>query len=115
MRVGLHLGTVALFVALTTPGSVRAQGLLLPGGGAAHLSMGGASSATPVDAIGALYWNPAAIGRGTRLDEQTPGSGLGLSIAAALAQSYGGALSLRAAEPRGLVAVLVLPGAYSLP
>jgi long-chain fatty acid transport protein len=42
---------------------VSAQALYLPGGGAAHLSMGGASTATPVDAIGALYWNPAAIGR----------------------------------------------------
>jgi long-chain fatty acid transport protein len=52
-----------LLAALATTGSVRAQGLILPGGGAAHLSMGGASTATPVDAIGALYWNPAAIGR----------------------------------------------------
>ena len=48
---------------LALPTTARAQGLLLPGGGAAHLSMGGASTATPVDSIGALYWNPAAIGR----------------------------------------------------
>jgi long-chain fatty acid transport protein len=27
------------------------------------MSMGGVSTASPVDAIGALYWNPAAIGR----------------------------------------------------
>jgi signal transduction histidine kinase len=49
--------------------------------------------------------------RGTRLDQGTPGSGLGLSIAAALATSYGGELSLRRAEPTGLLAVLRLPGA----
>src|SRR5262245_4097130 len=51
------LGLVAL------PLAAQAQGLYLPGGGAAHIGMGGASTATPVDAIGALYWNPAAIGR----------------------------------------------------
>jgi long-chain fatty acid transport protein len=50
-------------VTLALPSVGAAQGLFLPGGGAAHLSMGGASTATPVDAIGALYWNPAAIGR----------------------------------------------------
>jgi len=60
MRTRLALGALAL---LALPAAVRAQGLYIPGGGAAHLSMGGASSATPVDAIGALYWNPAAVGR----------------------------------------------------
>jgi long-chain fatty acid transport protein len=53
----------AAVLALLVAPDVHAQGLYLPGGGAAHLSMGGASTATPVDAIGALYWNPAAIGR----------------------------------------------------
>ncbi len=63
MPNGVRLGTWVLFAALTLPVSLQAQGLYLPGGGAAHLSMGGASTATPVDAIGAQYWNPAAIGR----------------------------------------------------
>ncbi len=49
--------------------------------------------------------------RGTRLDQQSQGSGLGLSIVAGLATSYGGELSLRRAERAGLVATLVLPGA----
>jgi len=54
----------ALFtLLLAVPCHVFGQALYIPGGGAAHLSMGGASTATPVDAIGALYWNPAAIGR----------------------------------------------------
>ncbi len=50
-------GTLAL------PSTSLAQGIYLPGAGAVHGSMGGASTATPLDAIGALYWNPAAIGR----------------------------------------------------
>ncbi len=63
IRIALRFGVVAVCVILMKPLSVQAQGVLLPGGGAAHLSMGGASTARPVDAIGALYWNPAAIGR----------------------------------------------------
>jgi long-chain fatty acid transport protein len=63
MRVQLRAwGAVALSV-LALPATGLAQGLYLPGSGAAHISMGGASTATPVDALGALYWNPAAIGR----------------------------------------------------
>jgi long-chain fatty acid transport protein len=54
---------LAAVVLALSAADVHAQGVYLPGGGAAHLSMGGASTATPVDAIGALYWNPAAIGR----------------------------------------------------
>ena len=63
MRSGLRLGVLAVAASLAAPAAVHAQGLYLPGGGAAHLSMGGASTAAPVDAIGALYWNPAAIGK----------------------------------------------------
>jgi long-chain fatty acid transport protein len=63
MRSRIRHGAVAAAVLLAWPTAARAQGLYLPGGGAAHLSMGGASTATPVDAIGALYWNPAAVGR----------------------------------------------------
>lgn len=62
MRSGLRLGAVAAVALLAAP-AARAQGLYLQGGGAAHLSMGGASTAAPVDAIGALYWNPAAIAK----------------------------------------------------
>ena len=53
---------LALAAVLFAGTQTHAQGLYFPGGGAAHLSMGGASTARPVDAIGALYWNPAAIG-----------------------------------------------------
>ena len=61
LRLRVWLGAVA--AALLTSAGANAQGIYLPGGGAAHISMGGASTATPIDAIGALYWNPAAIGR----------------------------------------------------
>lgn len=64
MRSILRLGVLSAIVLGAVPTLARAQqGLYLPGGGAAHVSMGGVSTAAPVDAIGALYWNPAAIGR----------------------------------------------------
>jgi signal transduction histidine kinase len=49
-------------------------------------------------------------GRGQRLDETKPGSGLGLSIVTDLAALYGGSLKLGAAPIGGLRAELVLPG-----
>lgn len=51
----------------------------------------------------------APISRGRRLDETKPGSGLGHSIVADLAHSYGGKLSLAKAELGGLSARLYLP------
>jgi signal transduction histidine kinase len=49
-------------------------------------------------------------GRGQRLDETKPGSGLGLSIVTDLAALYGGSLTLGAAPIGGLRAELALPG-----
>lgn len=47
---------------LVLNGSATAQhGIVLSGGGPVHRSMGGASTAAPVDAAGALFWNPATI------------------------------------------------------
>jgi len=37
------------------------QGPILQAGGPVNRSMGGASVAAPIDAIGAIYWNPASI------------------------------------------------------
>jgi signal transduction histidine kinase len=51
-----------------------------------------------------------AVRRGTRLDTETPGSGLGLTIASDLAALYGGALELDASPFGGLRASLRLPG-----
>jgi long-chain fatty acid transport protein len=48
-------------LAIWAAGSASAQGIIQQGAGATHLSMAGASTAMGVDALGALYWNPAAI------------------------------------------------------
>jgi signal transduction histidine kinase len=53
----------------------------------------------------------AVMQRGTRLDEDAPGSGLGLSIVDDLTRAYGGRLSLAASDLGGLKAVLELPAA----
>ena len=49
--------------------------------------------------------------RGARLDETSPGSGLGLSIVDELARAYGGALTLADSPLGGLKATLTLPRA----
>ncbi len=51
----------------------------------------------------------AVIRRGKRLDESKPGSGLGLSIVAELAELYKGRLYLENMADGGLCSVLVLP------
>jgi len=50
-----------------------------------------------------------ALKRGARLDEATPGSGLGLSIVDDLAEAYKGSLKLDRSEMGGLKAILRLP------
>ncbi len=50
-----------------------------------------------------------AIKRGARLDEATPGSGLGLSIVKDLADAYKGSLTLSRSDAGGLKAELRLP------
>jgi len=52
----------------------------------------------------------AVLGRGRRLDESKPGSGLGLSIVADLAALYRGRFGLEQAALCGLRAVLEVPG-----
>lgn len=51
------LGCLSLI--LTVTGSLHAQGTYVSSGGPVNQSMGGASVAGPIDAIGASYWNPA--------------------------------------------------------
>jgi signal transduction histidine kinase len=50
-----------------------------------------------------------ALKRGQRMDEHTPGSGLGLSIVEELARAYGGSVALSASQLGGLRVTLVLP------
>ncbi len=54
-----------------------------------------------------------AMQRGQRLDENLPGSGLGLSIVADLAHLYGGSFRLESSKQGGLRAELLLPLATS--
>ncbi len=54
-----------------------------------------------------------ALKRGRRLDETKPGSGLGLSIVADLADHYGGHLELGGSELGGARADLTLPGDFT--
>ncbi len=57
-----RLSGITLCVALCGAGTAFGQaGVLLTGQGAINRSMAGASTAAPIDASGALYWNPAGI------------------------------------------------------
>lgn len=54
---------MAALAAAVSPGSARAQfGLAISGVGPINRAMGGAAVAAPLDAAGAVYWNPATIG-----------------------------------------------------
>jgi signal transduction histidine kinase len=53
----------------------------------------------------------AALQRGMRMDETTPGSGLGLSIVVELTRAYGGKITLADSEMGGLKVLLELPTA----
>lgn len=53
----------------------------------------------------------AALERGARMDETTPGSGLGLSIVVELTRAYGGKITLANSDLGGLKVLLELPAA----
>lgn len=68
-RTPLIVGVLLASIFVEGPGAstARAQfGLALSGAGAINRSMGGASTAAPIDATGALFWNPATISYLTR-------------------------------------------------
>jgi len=52
---------VSIIACLLLAQPVFGQGFVLSGTGAANSSMGGAATAAPIDAVGALNWNPATI------------------------------------------------------
>jgi len=55
------LAWMFLTATLATSSSVWGQGIALRGVSAVNSSMGGAATACPLDAAGALHWNPATI------------------------------------------------------
>lgn len=56
-------------------GDAWGQGIALPAAGPINQSMGGASTAAPLDSMGALFWNPASIS-GLCCSEMSFGLGL---------------------------------------
>ncbi len=58
-----RIGRVFLFLAITTLSAAVAngQGIVVPGVGPINRSMAGAAVAAPIDAAGAIHWNPASI------------------------------------------------------
>jgi long-chain fatty acid transport protein len=46
---------------LSLPSTTNAQGIVLPGSGPVNRSMAGAAVAAPIDAAGAIHWNPASL------------------------------------------------------
>jgi long-subunit fatty acid transport protein len=63
-----------MFAFWSTPPLV-AQGIFLPNGGAVNGNLAGTSTAVGCDAVGALFWNPAAMS-GLRTNDVTIGSNL---------------------------------------
>ena len=64
--------SICLLWAAATP--ARAQfGILLTGGGPVNRSFGGTATAAPLDALGALFWNPATLS-GLKQSEVTFGA-----------------------------------------
>lgn len=58
-KIALLIVSIAIWQ--STLSTAQAQGLILSAAGPVNRSMGGASVAAPIDAIGATYWNPASI------------------------------------------------------
>jgi signal transduction histidine kinase len=51
----------------------------------------------------------ALLARGLRLDEKTPGHGIGLAIVKDIAESYGGHLAIQAADLGGARFTITIP------
>lgn len=69
---------LALGFACFAGSSAYAQGVALRGIGAVNAGMSGVATAAPVDALGALHWNPATI---SALDSSSMSFGTGLIMA----------------------------------
>ena len=57
----LFVCTVLILTALAPSSQLQAQGIAVTGVGPVNRSFGGAGTAAPLDAIGALHWNPGSI------------------------------------------------------
>lgn len=91
-----------LLVALFQSRSLLAQGLYVPVGGPINRSMGGAGTAAPLDAIGALYWNPATT---SGLASSEMSFGMDLVLADLEVESTNGAASGATGAEPGVVPI----------
>ena len=83
------------------PAGVLAQGIYIPVAGPVSRSMGGATTAVPLDGIGAFYWNPATIS-GLPASELAFGADL-LFAAIQLRSSVGPVSGSSKGEPGGVL------------
>ena len=94
---------------LVAPRQIHAQyGVILPGAGPVNRAMGGVAVATPVEPIGALFWNPAAIGA---LDR----SQIGFAVEALIPQASLSSAVASGAGTSSVPAVSAAAGADSPP
>lgn len=61
MASRITLSFVASWLVVCAASMVQAQGIVLPGAGPVNRSMSGVATATPLDAAGAMLWNPGTI------------------------------------------------------
>jgi long-chain fatty acid transport protein len=73
----MALQTALCCLVLATAGKARGQGIFMPSVGPINQSMSGATVAAPIDSIGTLAWNPAAI---SGLPRSEVAFGLGLVL-----------------------------------
>jgi signal transduction histidine kinase len=74
-----------------------------------HVVVSDAGPGIPADQLDRIF------DAGVRLDAHTPGSGLGLALARAIAEAHGGSLAARSAPGHGAAFTLVLPALAAVP
>ena len=99
------VGVIVIIVCYSTFPMAHAQGVMLRGAGAVNESVGGTATAMPLDASGALLWNPATI---SALPKNEISLGLGLIQAHSRVTSSTPTLGL-AGSTKGEVGVVPVP------
>jgi long-chain fatty acid transport protein len=112
MRAFLLGAIFGIATSLAAAPSACGQGVYISTGGPVNRGMGGASTAAPLDAAGALYWNPATIS-GLPCSELSYGMDILLS-SHEVTSSIGGVTGTTEAET-GVVPVPNLGWAYRIP
>jgi len=87
--------TVRITIVPASEGGAIASGMIL--------TVADDGPGIPDDAVGAL------LQRGTRLDESTPGHGIGLAVVKEIARSYGGRLSIERSRLGGAKIIVSIP------